>query len=313
MTNTVDFSFLVPNKGYKESFNKCIASLLEQEKIDKEKYEILICDQSEDSDYNKIKSIINSIKRIDVYLFKSKIKSAFEARQFLIEKARGQYIICVDSDDWVKTDFLFQINEFLNKNNFPDICIFGYTIIKNGKIIKTIMPKPLPSKEEYINHLLYTNELNSTCNKVMKKDLFVRQTCEKKVNEDKILLIPFFINAKKILCDINSYYYYDMNDLSVTHNLTIETAKQSIQFNSKYWNSDEMNYEQKKLFINSTFLNLIYCMQIMKINGNANKSELKKFYKEQQSYLKSYNKKVFTILFIKNKIRYLIIKFFGYY
>ena len=313
MKKTLLFSIIIPNIGYDEKIKKCISTLVLQTGVIGFSYEILICDQSDESTFDKIKQLVNSFDNSNLFLFHSNKKSAFLARQDLILKARGEYILCVDSDDFVASDYLNNVYKFVVENNFPDIIILPYAIYYHGKITKIIKPIKRKTNEEYFDYLLYSNSYNSVWNKVLKRKLFEVQDCNKRINEDKILLIPFFKNAKRIICNrSHPFYYYSFNSSSVTHNIDSSLITESIEFEGKYWEPTLMNKKQIKLFINSSLENLLFSLQVVSDNNSMQIETIKTIFEKELSYLKMYSNRIFEKLYLKNRIKYILIMLFGF-
>ena len=93
--NNPDISIIVPAYNAEKHISKCLNSLLSQTK--KELEFIIINDGSTDQTEKIIKSF--SDKRL-IY-FKNKNQGIGKTRNFGIEKATGQYIMFLDSDDYL--------------------------------------------------------------------------------------------------------------------------------------------------------------------------------------------------------------------
>lgn len=62
---------------------------------------------------------------------------AGDARNYAIDKAQGDYIVFLDSDDQLEPDALQTLETQLRKSP-TDVCIFGYRMILNGQEIPTV-------------------------------------------------------------------------------------------------------------------------------------------------------------------------------
>lgn len=96
--------------------------------------------------------------------------------------ATGRYLICIDGDDWWKTNALDEIYAAIKKKP-SDLIIFGYEIVSNGKVLKEqryVFPDGAvyQDKEKTIVYekLIQGEVINSICVKVMKKELLFRIT-----------------------------------------------------------------------------------------------------------------------------------------
>ena len=119
------FSVIIPNYNNGEYLEKCLNSVLKQTY---KNYEIIFIDDM---------STDNSLEIAERMLKGHKIiKAPYKkynggARNLGIVEATGDYVICLDSDDWLKTDKVFEtINDNLNGE---DIMFLGFDIHKDGK------------------------------------------------------------------------------------------------------------------------------------------------------------------------------------
>ena len=107
------FSIIIPVYNVEKYIRKCVDSVFEQTFKD---YEVIIV-----NDGTQDKSI-EQIKNYDVTIINQKNQGQSAARNNGIKKAKGDYLIFLDSDDYWRKDLLKEINKSL-KNN-PDVVRF---------------------------------------------------------------------------------------------------------------------------------------------------------------------------------------------
>ena len=126
-------SVIVPVYNVEKYLRKCLASLVNQ---DFEDYEIIIVNDG---------SPDNSQEIIDEYTKKYKFIRSFtkengglsSARNYGIDKARGDYIAFVDSDDYVDVAFLKELYEAITKDGSDiAVCEFSY-VYPNGNMVRS--------------------------------------------------------------------------------------------------------------------------------------------------------------------------------
>ena len=187
------FSIIVPTYNREEYISKCIESVLNQTY---DNFELIIVD---DGSTDNTESIVKSYDDKRIRYYKNKNYGIGYSRNFGTDKAKGDYIIYLDSDDYLDISAL---DNALVDINDSDILIFDYKEVfeKNNTIKenKFIDFKDYNLKE----HPELINVINlGPCNKVYKKELF-----ESKENrfptkikyEDFPLVIKLFKDAKKI-------------------------------------------------------------------------------------------------------------------
>lgn len=135
----IKYSIVITNYNYHKFLDRCISSSLNQDK--KKSFEVLIVDDGSSSE---------SIEIIKKYKNKNNFKAFFlknngleKAANFGILKAKGKYIIRVDADDLLVSNFLTKIDNYIIK--YPNYKFYysNYFIInEDDKIISTkVLPK----------------------------------------------------------------------------------------------------------------------------------------------------------------------------
>lgn len=116
------FSILVPVFNQVGLMDDCIKSLLAQEFTD---FEVLLVDDGSTDDSLKMcNELAEKDARFKVLKHDGN-KSLLVARYTGMENAKGEYILFVDSDDYVENDSLIKLHEFLAENPV-DIVRFGF-------------------------------------------------------------------------------------------------------------------------------------------------------------------------------------------
>ena len=135
----IKYSIIITNYNYHKFLDRCISSSLNQDK--KKSFEVLIVDDGSSSE---------SIKIIKKYKNKNNFKAFFlknngleKAANFGILKAKGKYIIRVDADDLLASNFLTKVDNYIIK--YPNYKFYysNYFIVdEDDKIISTkFLPK----------------------------------------------------------------------------------------------------------------------------------------------------------------------------
>ncbi len=201
------FSILMPLYNTENFLSDAINSVLHQTYNN---WELLIVDDgSSDSSLLIASNFARKDSRIHI-ICKPHEGSAAIARNLALKYANGNYVVLLDSDDWVSNDFLEKYNTQINKENL-DI-ILPHTIRKkNNKILN-----------EWI---AYKNNYNSIIDGELAFKLslkweicgcgcFLKSLFEKyslsnsrNLNSDELLTRKLFYNANKIGFSEGIYYY----------------------------------------------------------------------------------------------------------
>ncbi len=132
------FSIIVPVYNVEKYIRKCLKSIEEQTYGN---YEVIIVN---DGSQDKSQKIVNEFARKDSR-FKSYIKvngGLSDARNYGVVKATGEYILFLDSDDYIKDELLHKLNEVIINNDGIDLIKYScQTVDTDGTIIHKYISK----------------------------------------------------------------------------------------------------------------------------------------------------------------------------
>lgn len=122
---------------------KAVLSVLEQNFSN---WEIIaINDASTDESRNILRDLTLKSIKIRVFDFDQN-KGVGYSRNFALNKAKGEYIMFLDSDDLLSANALSTLSEVINKHVSNDVFIWGYNTINSSE---KIIEQRLPSKTKY--------------------------------------------------------------------------------------------------------------------------------------------------------------------
>ncbi len=134
--NSIQFSIITPVYNRADCISRCIDSVMGQAYQNFE--HIVIDDGSVDNTLDMIKRASLTTDKLKIITYPSN-KGVNFARNRGIEKAHGDFIIFLDSDDWLSEDALIQINNTITRNPGYLHYLFGVSDRINDKSLpKTI-------------------------------------------------------------------------------------------------------------------------------------------------------------------------------
>ena len=189
--------------------SRCLKSIFSQTH---KNFEIIFWDNlSTDKSQNELKKFKD--KRIRYFKSKKFLK-LYEARNFAINKAKGDYIAFLDIDDtWEKKKLQLQLKKIINTNS--DVCFSNHFIKKKT----TRIFKARLSSENIFNQILNENPI-SILTVMIKKDVFKKLKYSFNPKYEIIGDFDFFfrISSKLKFCCINeplATYYIHNSNLSI--------------------------------------------------------------------------------------------------
>jgi glycosyltransferase involved in cell wall biosynthesis len=105
-------SFIIPTYNAEKTIENTINSILMQEKSDIE-YEIIVVNDGSTDNTDKVMQKFN--ENTKVKYFTKENKGVADTRNYGVNKASGEYIIFVDSDDYISKDLLKDIESYIRQ------------------------------------------------------------------------------------------------------------------------------------------------------------------------------------------------------
>ena len=200
-------SILVPVYNSAPYLQKCVGSITGQTYTDLQI--VLINDGSTDDSWDIMQEMARQDKRIEIY---SQPNCGVAAtRNRLLDKVRGDFVLFVDSDDWIEPNTIEILLQEQEKEDY-DIVAFQLT-----------SPKPHDehyNKEEAVKRFLEHNVFRgSLCDKLVKADLYKGLSIDQTVSygEDALLVWQVLQRVNKVSVLGKVLYYYRVNDDSLSH------------------------------------------------------------------------------------------------
>jgi len=215
-------SFIVPVYNTGSYIKRCLDSIVGQ--TIKEEIEIIVInDGSTDNSEELIKEYIskNNSKEIIKYYSKENTGIA-QTRNYGLEKATGEYILFVDSDDHIEKDTIEKLKPYLDKK--IDMIKFKLQRVDGlGNVIEKVEGPNLEemSGEEAFSKLYSRDVLiDSPCLYLIKKELFTNNNLKfQRTYHEDFGLIPLIIVLAKTFVSTPYYlYFYVQVENSITRN-----------------------------------------------------------------------------------------------
>tara|TARA_A100001035_G_C27676657_1_gene450985 strand:- start:127 stop:786 length:660 start_codon:yes stop_codon:yes gene_type:complete len=126
-----DISVIVCTYNHGKWIERCLRSLVNQDFIKKEEYEVIIIDDCS-KDYTQ--KVLKNFQANNFRFYKNKKNMGLpKSLNKAIKLSFGKYIVRVDSDDFVRKNFLYLTRLFLNLNREYQAVAVDYHIINNNE------------------------------------------------------------------------------------------------------------------------------------------------------------------------------------
>ena len=276
-------SVIIPVYNAEKYIARCLDSILMQ--ADSNIETILINDGSTDRSEEIIKTYLGRYKSSIKYI-KKENDGVANTRNLGLEKATGDYIIFVDSDDYIDKNLFKNLEPYMEQN----IDIIKYKAIieteeeekigqYEGPIFDTV------SGEEAFSKLCFEDEMvDALWVYAYKRELFTKNKIKfmKDADHEDFGLIPLVILKAKTFVSTNIQgYHYVQSKNSVTRMINYERTVKKVFDTLKHY--DNMIKEIEKYQISSKTkenVKIFYTNSILLRVNDLKKEERKRFIKE---------------------------------
>lgn len=243
------FSLILPVYNVEKYVKRCVNSLLRQEYTDHEI--ILVDDGSTDSSGSICDKLAD--KNNNIFAYHKENGGLSDARNYGMDRAKGNYILFIDSDDWVDEKLLISLHNHLNKSNV-DILKFGFQKMQEGnykntffsyfnigvydrrQIEETILPYTIGPKRLFCYE---QNACKSVWSHVYSLN-FLRENNIRFVSEREILNEDYLFNLHTLLyaksLEVTHYilYYYDYREGSLSKRYITNEFERKLKLHREY-------------------------------------------------------------------------------
>jgi len=315
-------SIIVPIYNVEKYLSECIESLINQTY---KNIEIILVDDGSQDNCGKI---CDEYAKKDnrIIVIHKKNGGLSDARNKGIEIAKGEYLIFVDSDDFVSNRFVEKLYQMILENNC-EIAICDYLQFENEipKDENIQVEVEILSNIEVLDRVYDENvKMIIACNKLYKKELFntIRYPYGK-VNEDQFTTYKIIYKANKIAISNEKLYYYRFNSNSIMGSKfnekrlhILEALEERMQF-YKGKSLDEL-YKKTEISYLDTIITLYTLVRQNISNSSKIHQKLVKDFKSSYKKMKNnelidrIRRRKYIVFYFSHNLFYFVLKLKGY-
>lgn len=221
-------SIIVPIYGVEKYIEHCVRSLFEQtyENIEY----IFVNDCTKDKSIDILCALIEKYpcRKSYVKIINHKTNRGLAAaRNTGVEVCTGDYLMHVDSDDWLEADAVEKL-AIKAENEKVDIILFGYKCVYADRVV--VSPVTYWKKDEYVKSVLLHTTPASIWNKFYSADFYKKSgiySIEGIDHGEDYVVVPRLVHKAKSFSFLNSplYNYNLTNVSSYTKNVTEKSVR----------------------------------------------------------------------------------------
>ena len=256
-------SIIVPVYNVEKYISECITSLIEQTY---ENIEIIIIN---DGSTDKTKEICQELKEKDErIIFITKHNSGVsDTRNIGISKSTGDYIVFVDSDDYIDKHYIEEMVKGMKEEEFIDMAVCNYVELYKNVLLhggSNLTDNLIITNKEAINDIYKLKSFGGYLwNKIFKNDIIrkynIRFNKEIHMCEDMLFILTYLSECNHIKRIPKELYFYRMRKSSMIWN------KDEIKYKTLY---NAYNQMYKIIYKNDVKMDYFYYMVLNSIFSN---------------------------------------------
>ncbi|WP_292010357.1 glycosyltransferase family 2 protein, partial [Chryseobacterium sp.] len=205
-TVPIKVSVIVPVYNVENYLEKCLDSLVKQTLQNIEI--VVVNDGSKDNSEIIIQRYAEQYPE-KIKAFTKSNGGLSDARNFGIEKSKGDYLGFVDSDDYVTETMFEEMLSLAEKHQAKMVICNIQKVDEHGNVTQKLTQIPnMPEKIELEKYFSIFSDLSYfACNKLFKKELFEHKKFKKGVHFEDIQLIPQLLLECEVLAQTQNFHY----------------------------------------------------------------------------------------------------------
>lgn len=280
-------SILVPVYGVEKYIERCVRSLFEQT------YENIEYVFVDDCTKDKSIEILNSVlaeypnrKKQAKILHHDKNRGLSAARNTALDASTGNYLMHVDSDDYLRKDAISLLVARINQKS-SQVLIFSYSIVKSDGVYP--VPLQVEDKVSLINNYLSNRIPASMWNKFYDSEFYkaTEVRSEEGINqgEDYVVVPRIIYKAERIDWLEDTLYYYEQSNVSSYSNNINEMSINNMKRADDLLFGFFINVEDKDKFARS--LKVLYARSALFLLKTGNRESWSKIGSVYDMYIRN--------------------------
>lgn len=274
-------SVIVPVYNTSKYLKKCLTSLQSALSKTNDKIEVLIINDGSTDDSEEI--ILGFCSDTRFIYFKKENGGLSDVKNYGLKRAKGDYIIFLDSDDYIESDMYLKMLSVVNKEK-ADVVICNINLVFENGRNDELHPCYTSSRNTIFWQIVDIPMMAASWNKIIKKELYDNLPFPAGLNNEDIAVTPIVLGrANKIsLCTDIAYNYLQRSDsiqnsvFSEKRFVVIDTAKLCME------RMKELDIEKQLQIKGSVYLHQVLALALY----NIRREKFSLRYKLLKKYMK---------------------------
>ena len=204
----IKYSVIVPVYNAQSTLERCLDSLVKQKRSDVEV--LVINDGSQDGSSKICRSFAEKFPCIK--LFEKANGGVSSARNLGLDNMHGEYVLFVDSDDYVGTDY-FSTLDLLLSDGDPELAMFGVRYFGRRDYSPELAKGAWRGEQatDILCSWVHSSLFFSLWSKVFRSDIIekygIRFDETLSISEDVVFIFSYAVHAVQVACSADTLYF----------------------------------------------------------------------------------------------------------
>jgi len=252
-------SVIVPIYNVEDYIEECLKSIAQQNYSN---YEVILINDGSTDDSMKVVSLFIESNSEKFRLYHKENGGLSDARNFGLNKAKGEFVVFIDSDDYIAPTMLSTVGNAAQESKSDIVCFALAEVSEQGNKIRYIPANSTLSIGTYAlsdAKNLISSSLPNACNKLIRKSLFTQNNIQFPVGlwyEDLAINPKLFFFANSITFIEDELYFYRQRDGAITKTFSLKVMDIYQVLASLVTFFKVTPYENAKTDLNTWYINL---------------------------------------------------------
>lgn len=196
-------SIIIPVFNTEKYLEKCLNSVIAA--VDESMEVLIINDGSTDSSEEIIEKYLEKKPSILRY-FKKTNGGLSDVKNYGLQRAKGNFIIFLDSDDYIEPEMYHEMLRVAQKNG-SDIVVCDFRMVFEDQRPSYIVHCNNAGKETELEQVLDTWMMATSCNKIVKRELYADLEFPKGLRNEDVCVTPILLGRARKISIINKPFY----------------------------------------------------------------------------------------------------------
>ncbi len=212
MSTTPELSVIIPVYGTEKYIDKCLQSALKATKD--VSAEILVINDGTKDKAGEIAQGYAKSYPDRLFYYEKENGGLSDTKNYGLNLAKGEYVAFLDSDDYIEPEMYVEMLKTAHSEDADCVvCDISNDFVDSGKVV---VQKGRFEREDSYYALIDTPPMASSCNKLMKRNLFAGLSFPVKMNNEDVAVTPIAMGRSKMLAYVpKAFYHYIQREGSI--------------------------------------------------------------------------------------------------